>query len=122
MLGRHVGVAQRLGFLVGAVERPGEFARQRGLGRGPGLFGEAVELPLGLGLELGDVEPRFLEQRDDDAVVLRQQGGEEMSVVDDGVAPRAGQHARLLQGFRGFHGQTFGSDHSGGTVGNLRAG
>src|SRR2546426_6065445 len=30
-------------------------ARQRGLGGGPGLFREASELPLGLGLELGDV-------------------------------------------------------------------
>src|SRR2546427_11723981 len=60
VLGRHVGVAQRLGLLVGAVERPRDFARQRGLGGGPRLFGEAVELSLGLGLELGDVEPRFL--------------------------------------------------------------
>src|SRR5437667_391096 len=86
--------------------------RQRRLGRRARLLREARDFPLGLGLELGDVDPGLLEQRDDDAVVLREQRLEEMSVVDDGVAARARQRARLLQGLCGLHGQTFWIDHS----------
>src|SRR5438128_1060478 len=87
-----------------------------------GLFREAVELSLRLGLELGDIEPRLLKQRDDDAIVLRQQGGEEVRIVDHRVAPRAGERSRLLQGLGGFHRQTFWSDHSAGGLSNPRAG
>jgi len=51
--------------------------------------GEALDLALHLGSELGDVQPRLLEQRDDDPVLLREQGVEQMGVVDDGIAAGA---------------------------------
>src|SRR6267378_1315023 len=75
------------------------------------LSREAVDLPFRLGAELGDVEPRLLEQGHDDAIVLRQQSEEQMGVVDDRIAARAGQRAGLLQGFGRLDGQTFGSNH-----------
>src|SRR5467141_1185922 len=112
MLGRHVRIAEGLGLLVGAVKDTRHLARQRGLGRRARLPREAVDLPFRFSAELGDVEPRLLEQGHDDAIVLRQQSEEQMGVVDDGIAARAGQRARLLQGFGRLDGQTFGSDHS----------
>src|SRR3989441_7785945 len=45
-----------------------------------------------------------------------------MRIVDDGIAARARQRARLLQGLGGLHGQVFWSDHGAGPQGNVRAG
>jgi len=89
VLGRDVCVAQRFRLLVGAVGRLRQLARQGGLPGAARLLGEAVDLALGLGRELGDVQPRLLEQRDDDPVLLREQGVEQMGVVDDGIAAGA---------------------------------
>src|SRR2546427_8343193 len=97
------------------------FTRQRGLRLSPGLLREPLDLARRLGFQLGDVEPCLLKQRDDDAVVLRQQGVEEMSVVDDGVATLASQGARLLQRLGGLHRQSVRSDHGAGFPGNLCA-
>ena len=41
--------------------------------------------------ELGDVDAEFLEDGDDDALVLVEQRAQEMQVLDDGVAVLAGQ-------------------------------
>ncbi len=96
MLGRDVGVAQRLGVLVGAVEHAGQLARHRGLGDRARLLGEPLHLARRLSLELGDVEPGLLEQRDDDALFLVQQDVEEMRVVHHGVAAGPRERRRLL--------------------------
>ena len=113
MLGRHVRIAEGFGLLVGAVQDTRHLARQRGLGRRARLPREAVDLPLRLGAELGDVEPGLLEQGHNDAIVLREQSEEEMGVVDDRIAARAGQLAGLLQRFGRLDGQTLGSNHGG---------
>ncbi len=121
MLGRDIRVAQPFCFLVGAIEHLREFARQRRLDGDPLLRRETVQLALRVGFELGDVQPRLLQQRDDDAVVLGEKGVEQMGVVQDGVAARARQRPGLLQGLGGLHGQTFRSNHGTGALGNLRA-
>jgi len=104
MLGGDVGVAQRLRLLVGPVEHPADFARQRRLRLSPRLLREPVDLAFRLVLQPGHVEPCLLEQRHDDAVVLRQQRMEEVGVVDDRVTTLAGQRARLLQRLSGLYG------------------
>ena len=121
VLGRDVRVAQGLGLLLGAVQRLGDLAGQGRLGGGTRLLGESLELPLRLGSQLGDVESHLLEQRDDDPVLLRKQGGEEMSVVDDWVTPGASERAGLLQGLGGLHGQTFWLNHGAGLLRYQRA-
>ena len=121
MLGGDVRVAQPPGFLVGAIQDPGDFARQGRLGGASRLLREPVELALRLRFQPRDVEPRLLEQGHHDPVVLRQQRVEEMGVVDHRVAALARQPARLLQRLSRLDGQSFGSDHSAGPPGNLCA-
>src|SRR6267142_4870207 len=69
MLGGDIRVAQRLGIFVRAIQHARQLPRQRRI-RATRLLGEALNLALRLGLELRDIEAGFLEQRDDDALVL----------------------------------------------------
>src|SRR5438132_376236 len=83
----------------------------RSLGHRPRLLREPVDFPLRLRGQLGDVEARLLEQGYDDAVVLGKQSEEEVRIVNDRIAARPGQCARLLQGLGRLDGQTLGSNH-----------
>ncbi len=83
------------------------------------MLGKALDLPLGFGLKLRDVEPGLLEQRHDDALLLLQEGVEQMGIVDDGIALRAGQSRGLLQCLGGLYGQSIWLDH--GTAPKQRA-
>ena len=111
MLGGDVGVAQLRGLGLGAVEDPLQLAAEGRLGGAAVLRGEAVDLALdGLG-QRGDVEPGLLEQGLHHALGLGQQRGEQVGVVDDGIAPAAGELAGVAEGFLGLDGQSVGSDH-----------
>ena len=85
VLGRDVRIAKGFRILVGPIEDARQFARQRRL-NAPRLLGKARDLALGLGLELCDVEPGLLEQRDDNSLVLLQQGIKEMGIVNNRIA------------------------------------
>ena len=74
VLGGDVGVAQRLGLLLGAVEDPVQLPAQGRLALAARLGGKSGDLPLGLLAQAGDVEPGLLEQRLNDTFVLAQQG------------------------------------------------
>jgi hypothetical protein len=69
MLGRHVGVAELLGFFIGTIEHARQLAGERGI-TASRLLGEASDLALRFCLKLRDIQPRLLQERDDDAFVL----------------------------------------------------
>src|SRR5437667_242096 len=81
-----VSSARPFPLAAGPLEHPAYFARQRRLRLSPRLLRDPVDLAFRLVLPPGHVEPRLLEQRNHDAVVLRQQRVEEMGIVDDRVA------------------------------------
>src|SRR5690606_10897056 len=110
MLGGHVRIAECLGLLVGAVEDPVQLAAERRLSPAR-LGGEATDLPVHRRGERGDVEPRLLQQRTDDAVLLRQQRGEQVRVVDDGVASLPRSLAGVAKSFLTPDRKPFRSNH-----------
>ncbi len=79
--------------------------------RPPLLPGELPDLALHLLPEPGQVHPRLLEDGHGDRVLLGQERGEEMRVVDDGVPPPAGVLARFAEGVLAAEGESFGSQH-----------
>src|SRR6267378_8195088 len=103
VLRRDVRVAEYLGVFVSAVEHARELPRDRRIGAAR-LLGKALDLSLGLRLKLRDVEPGFLEERDNDAFVLLQQGVKQMRIIADGVASRARERRGLLESFGRFYG------------------
>jgi hypothetical protein len=84
------------------------------------LPGKPLDLAVGSRRQVGDVEPRLLEQRHHDAVLLVQQGAKQMRVVHHGVAPGARELSRLLERLGGLHRQSIGADHES-PVGNFCA-
>ncbi len=112
VLGRDIGITQRLRVLIRAVEHARQLARQRRLDAATGLLGEALDLALGFGLKLRDVEPGLLQQRHDDAFLLLQEGVEQMRIVDDRIASRPSQRSGLLERLSGLDGQSFWLDHA----------
>ena len=95
VLGRDVLVAEFLGDLEGAVEDARQLAREHRVGRGARDLGAAVELGLDLAGERVGVGAELLENGDDDAVVLLEQG--EQEVVAGQLRVAAG--ARVALGF-----------------------
>ena len=93
MLGRDVLVAEPLGFVLGLVEDLVELARHRRLR--VALLGIAVDLALHLLAQGCHADAELLEHGNDDALVLVEQRGEEVEVVDDGIAVRAGRGSPL---------------------------
>ena len=106
VLGRDVLVAERLRFLLGLVEDLVQLARERRLR--VALLGNRAVSALDLLAELRDVDAELLEDGHDDALVLRQQGEQQMEVVDERIAGAPGQRDGLVERFGGFDGQTVG--------------
>src|SRR5690606_18727911 len=61
--------------------------------------------------EPGQVHPRLLEDGYGDRVLLGQQRGEEVRVVEDGIPPPSGVLARVAEGLLAAEGEAFGSQH-----------
>src|SRR5581483_8600472 len=77
----------------------------------PPTAGEPLQLALRVGLELRDVEPDLLEEGHHHAFVLREQGVEQVRVIDHRIAAGPRQRRGLLQGLTGLDGQTVSGDH-----------
>ena len=78
VLGRDVLVAELLGDLEGAVEDAVQLPGDLGVGRGAGDLGPPLELALDLAGEGLGVRAELLEDRRDDAVLLLEQGEQEV--------------------------------------------
>jgi hypothetical protein len=110
VLGRHVLIIELLGLLLGPVEdlldlpAEGRF-RTSALGR------EAGKLPVHPFPETGHVHPGLLEERLHHPLVLGQERSKQVGVIDDRVAPLAGQFAGVPERLRGLDGQSFWSNH-----------
>ena len=110
VLGAHVLVAERLGFTLGGIDDLREFPAERGLG--VALPGVARRLLLGRRADGRDIGAHPLQHRDDDAFVLRQQGQQQMQIVDEWVAVLAGQRHGVVERLGALHGETVGIDHA----------
>jgi len=111
VLGGDVRVPQLLCFLLGAVENLVELPAVS-LGRSaPLLSRELGDFPIAGFPQRRDVEPRLLKQGLHHTLVLREQGGEEVGIVDDRIAPLGRDGGRVAEGFLGFDGQTLWSNH-----------
>ena len=84
VLGRDVFVAERLGFVLGFVEDLVELARQRRLR--VALLRIARDLARDLLAQRGDARAELLQNGNDDALVLLEERGEQMEIVDDRIA------------------------------------
>jgi Protein of unknown function (DUF3170). len=112
VLGGDVGVAQVLGFLLGAIEDLVELPAVGGGFPAALLGGELGDLPVVGVPQGGDVEPGFLEQGLHHALVLGQQRGEEVGVIDHRIAPLGRQCRGVPEGLLGLDGETVGSEHA----------
>ena len=103
--------------LLGFVEDLVELARQRRLR--VALLGILVDPAGDLLAQRGDARAELLEDGNDDALVLLEQRGEQVEVVDDRIAVRRASVDRFVQRLAGLHGELFGIDHaeSGSNVG-----
>jgi hypothetical protein len=70
------------------------------------------ELPLQLIREGSEVEPRLLEKGPDHTFILREQGGQQMRIVDHGVAASPGELSGIPKRFLCLDCQSFWSNHS----------
>ena len=110
MLGRHVLVAELLRFVFGAIEDLVQLARGGGLS--VALLGIAVDLARDLLAQLRDAGAELLEDGNDDALVLLEEGGEQMEVEDDRIAVLASDADGVVERFAGFDGESIGVDHA----------
>ena len=106
VLGRDVLVAELFGLVFGFVEDLVELARHRGLR--VALLRVFVDPAGHLLAERGDAGAELLQHRNDDALILLEQRGEQMEIVDDRVAVAAGEVDRFVERLAGLHGQLFG--------------
>ena len=101
-----------LGLVLGLVEHLIELARDRRLGVaaawGSGPISARDLLPEG-----GDVDAELLEKGDDDALVLLEQRGEQVDVVDERIAGAAREGESVLDGLGGLYGEAIGVEHAG---------
>jgi hypothetical protein len=109
VLGAHVLVAEGLGLLLGLVEDRAQFACEVGLG--VGLLGVARDLALERLRERRDRDTHLLQDGDDDALILREERGEEVRVVDQRVAVATRVADGVGEGFLGLHGQAIRGQH-----------
>ena len=109
MLGGDVLVAQLLGLVLGAIEDLIELAREIGLRAA--LLRVPRDFPLHAFAKRGDAGAKLLENRDNDALLLVEQRGEKMDVVDCRITVSPRERHRLVQCFAGLHGEAFGIDH-----------
>jgi hypothetical protein len=86
---------------------------QRRFGSRPGLGGKLGNFALDLVQQSRDVETGFLKQRAHHAFVLVQQGGKQVGVVGNRIAPPGGIGGGFAKGLLGLDGQSFCSDHWG---------
>ena len=107
---RYVLVPERLGLLLGLIEHGGELASEARLR--VALLGVSRDLALERLAEWRDGHTHLLQDRHDDAVVLCEQGDEEVRVVDQRVAVPTRVADRFGQGFLGLYGQAIGGEHS----------
>ena len=109
VLGRHIRVAhlprERVGRVEDAVEFAAEGRRRSTLPR------QAAYSPLEPRLQIGKVDAQRLQDRHDDAALLREQGREEMHVLDGGVVRPARREGRIVQGLAGLQRESVVRDH-----------
>jgi hypothetical protein len=109
VLGGDVLVTEVLRLLLRSIEHLIELARERGLGIA--LLRVAGNLAPELIAKRSRAHAELLQQRNDDAFILRQQRREEVQIVDERIAIPPGLCERLVQRFGGLHGKTVGIDH-----------
>ena len=109
VLGGDVLVAECLGFLFGAIENLGQLARQIRLG--VALLRVARNLRLRLVAEGGYTHAKLLQNRNDDPFVLREEGKEQMEVVNDRVARATRCRDGFVERFARFDREAVCIDH-----------
>ena len=102
-------VAERLGFSLRLVEHLIQLARDRGLS--VCLLRVPIDLALHALTDRGDAGSRLLQDRDDDALVLLEQGRQQMEIVYLRIAVASRERDRVVERFAGFDGETIGIDH-----------
>ena len=105
VLGRNVFVTEFLGDFEGAIEDARQVAREHGVGRRARDLGAPIELGLDLAGERFGIRAEFLENGDDDAVVLLEQGEQEVISGQLRVAAGARIALRLLERFLRLDGE-----------------
>ena len=107
VLGGDEVVLEGVGLLGGAVEDLLQGGGHGGLGVGAGDFGELRDGGVGPGQKLLHTDARALEDGEDDALAVFQQGGEQVHGQDFGVAVLGGEGRGGLDGLLRFDGQLF---------------
>jgi hypothetical protein len=105
-------VAQLACLCIPAIEDPLDLTTETWLRSSTGLGRKPSELPLQLIGEGCQVKSGLLEERPDDTFILRQEGGQQMSVVDDGVAASSGELSSISERLLSLDCQSFWSNHS----------
>ena len=93
------------GFVFGLVEDLVELARHRRLR--VALLRILVDAARDLLAQRGDAGAELLENGNDDALVLLEERGEQMEVVDERIAVSAGEVGGFVERLAGLHGQFF---------------
>ena len=95
---------------LGTVDDVVQLTRQVGLGIG--LLRVSPDVALDALAKLGDIDAKLLQDRDDDAFLLRQQRVQEVQVVHLRVAIPPGKRERVVQRFGRFYGKAVRINHS----------
>ena len=104
------GVVERFRLLLCQGEDPVQLPGQGGFELSA-LLGKLGDLAVHRFAEGGDVHPCLLEQRLDYALILGEQRGKKVGVVDDRVSPLACEGSRVAEGLLGLNRESFGTDH-----------
>jgi len=110
MLRRHVLVAEPFRLILGFIENLVQLARECRLRIG--LLGVSVDLARDLFAQRRYTRAELLENRDDDTLILLEQGLQEMEIVDDGISVFSSGVDRLVQRLGGFDGKLLRVDHA----------
>jgi hypothetical protein len=109
VLGGDKLVAERLRDLLGAIHDLVELTRDRRLSAG--LLRIARDLSFDARAKVAYRSAELVKERDDDPLVLLQEGEQEVRVIDERIAVPTGDGQRLIERLGTFHGQPIGADH-----------
>ena len=87
------------------------FSSRDRLGLRARLLRVAADVPLDALAELADVHAELLQDRDDDALLLREQRVQEVQVVDERIPVLAGEPERVVERFGRLYGEAIWVDH-----------